>query len=73
MHNEILIIRIYSFMRPVHGFNDIVLYANGYYSQLPPVIYRGLRGSGARIEYFAILLAARSVEYVYRGREWHAL
>jgi hypothetical protein len=22
---------------------------------------------------FAILLAARSVEYVYRGREWHAL
>ena len=22
---------------------------------------------------FAILLAARSVEYLYRGREWHAL
>jgi hypothetical protein len=36
----------------------------------------GLRSSGdedALLTDFAILLAARSVEYVYRGREWHAL
>jgi hypothetical protein len=35
-----------------------------------------LRAVGARralLLDFAILLAARSVEYVYRGREWHAL
>jgi len=36
----------------------------------------GLRMSGHEEDVlmdFAILLAARSVEYVYRGREWHAL
>jgi len=36
----------------------------------------GLRAGGdeeALLTDFAILLAARSVEYVYGGREWHAL
>jgi hypothetical protein len=36
----------------------------------------GLRASSREddiVMNFAILLAARSVEYVYRGREWHAL
>lgn len=36
----------------------------------------GLRAVGSRrhlIVDFAILLAVRSVEYIYRGREWHAL
>jgi len=35
----------------------------------------GLRARGGRsmVADFAILLAARSVEYVYHGRDWHAL
>jgi hypothetical protein len=36
----------------------------------------GLRTAGREEDVlmdFAILLTARSVEYVYRGREWHAL
>jgi hypothetical protein len=36
----------------------------------------GLRAVGPRerlASEFAVLLAARSVEYVLRGREWHAL
>jgi len=31
------------------------------------------RGGAELVGDFAILLAARSVEYVYRGRDWHAL